>query len=57
MHDDKQGRSGGADRSILLLAAAAFVSGANLRVADPLIPTVADQFPDEAGGAAARCTA
>jgi predicted MFS family arabinose efflux permease len=57
MHDDKQGQAGGADRSILLLAAAAFVSGANLRVADPLIPTVADQFGVPVSAAASMVSA
>jgi MFS transporter, YNFM family, putative membrane transport protein len=43
MHTHKQVPAG-AERSILLLAAAAFVSGANLRIADPLIPIVAQHF-------------
>ena len=33
-----------ADRSIRLLALAAFVSGANLRITDPLVPALAQYF-------------
>jgi predicted MFS family arabinose efflux permease len=38
--------------AIALLAVAAFVSGANLRIADPLIPKLADEFAVTVGGAA-----
>jgi predicted MFS family arabinose efflux permease len=52
MHNAKQPTVASAERSILLLAAAAFVSGANLRVADPLIPTLARHFSTSVGAAA-----
>jgi predicted MFS family arabinose efflux permease len=44
-------------RPILLLAVAAFVSGANLRVADPLIPTLAETFSTGVSAAASVVTA
>ena len=44
-------------RPILLLAVAAFVSGANLRVADPLIPKLAETFTTSVGAAAGVVTA
>jgi predicted MFS family arabinose efflux permease len=44
-------------RPILLLAVAAFVSGANLRVADPLIPKLAETFSTSVGAAAGVVTA
>jgi predicted MFS family arabinose efflux permease len=52
MHNAKQAPAASAERSILLLAGAAFVSGANLRVADPLIPTLAHDFSTSVGAAA-----
>jgi predicted MFS family arabinose efflux permease len=57
MHDDKPAPAESAERSILLLAAAAFVSGANLRVADPLIPTVAHHFGASISAAASIVSA
>ncbi len=42
----------GARRSIAILSVAAFVSGANLRVADPLIPTLAHDFGASVSAAA-----
>src|SRR5581483_4349966 len=44
-------------RSILLLASAAFVSGVNLRVADPLIPTLAHDFSSSVSAAASVVSA
>jgi predicted MFS family arabinose efflux permease len=44
-------------RAILLMAVAAFVSGANLRVADPLIPKLAETFATSVGTAAGVVTA
>jgi predicted MFS family arabinose efflux permease len=52
MHYDKPGPAHTVERSILLLAGAAFVSGANLRVADPLIPTLANHFTTSVSAAA-----
>jgi predicted MFS family arabinose efflux permease len=52
MHTDKPAPRDTVERSILLLAAAAFVSGANLRVADPLIPTLANHFATSVSAAA-----
>jgi predicted MFS family arabinose efflux permease len=45
------------NRPILLLAVAAFISGANLRVADPLIPKLAETFATSVGAAAGVITA
>jgi predicted MFS family arabinose efflux permease len=44
-------------RTIALLAVAAFVSGANLRVADPLIPKLAQEFSASVGAAASVVSA
>jgi predicted MFS family arabinose efflux permease len=44
-------------RAIALLAVAAFVSGANLRVADPLIPKLAQDFSASVGAAASVISA
>jgi predicted MFS family arabinose efflux permease len=55
MHDHKPAPD--AERSILLLATAAFVSGANLRVADPLIPIVAHHFGASVSAAASIVSA
>jgi len=44
-------------RPILLLAVAAFVSGANLRVADPLVPKLAESFSTGVSAAAGVVTA
>jgi predicted MFS family arabinose efflux permease len=52
MHKDNPGGGDAAQRSIRLLAAAAFVSGANLRVADPLVPILAQDFDASVGAAA-----
>jgi predicted MFS family arabinose efflux permease len=57
MHTDKPAHAPSAERAILLLAAAAFVSGANLRVADPLVPTLANHFATSASAAASVVSA
>jgi predicted MFS family arabinose efflux permease len=44
-------------RPLLLLAVAAFISGANLRVADPLLPKLAETFSTTIGTAAGIVTA
>ncbi len=44
-------------RAIALLAVAAFVSGANLRVADPLVPKLAQDFSVSVGAAASVVSA
>jgi predicted MFS family arabinose efflux permease len=44
-------------RTIALLAVAAFVSGANLRVADPLVPKLAQDFSASVGAAASVVSA
>ena len=44
-------------RAIALLSAAAFVSAATMRVADPLVPQVAADFGVTSGGAAIIVTA
>ena len=57
MHNDKPAPAENPERSILLLAAAAFVSGANLRVADPLVPIVAKHFDASVSAAASMVSA
>ncbi len=44
-------------RAIVLLAIAGFVSSANLRICDPLLPQIASDFATTAGGAGAIVTA
>jgi predicted MFS family arabinose efflux permease len=44
-------------RAIILLAIAGFVSSANLRICDPLLPQIASDFATTAGGAGAIVTA
>src|SRR3954470_6892650 len=52
MHDSVSASSARVSRATALLAIAAFASGSNLRVADPLIPKLSHDFSVAVGSAA-----